>query len=156
MATEQQNALVAVQELQKKTVADEYGKQSNQFVTEMKSSTLFQFNWGELLSAAPTALSLMGSCWIAAAAPAADKISMKSSVPLGGFKTLTNRKDPTLRSCLVDGKLQDPKTKFQPTDHLKSAILEDGTHSILPERTWMRCNCEAVVSVLRGQDHLAT
>ena len=150
MVTDQQNALVAVQELQKKTVADEYGMQSNQFVTEMKSSALFQFSWGELLSAAPTALSLMGACWIAAAAPAADKISMKSSVPLGGFKTLTNRKDPTLRSCLVDGKLQNPKTKRQPINNLKSAILEDGTRLRLPERTWMRCSCEVIVSVLRG------
>lgn len=101
MATE---TLDQIKQLQQKTIADEYGgKQSNQFVTELKSSTMFQFNWGELLSAAPTALSLMGSCWVAAANPVADAITMKAAVPTGGFKYIVNRSDPTLRSILVDG-----------------------------------------------------
>jgi hypothetical protein len=93
-----------VRRMQMNTVKSEYGgKMSNQFVAELKGSTLFQFNWSELLSAAPTALSLMGGCWLAASNPKAEKIFLTNSVPTGGFKYLTNRKEPTLRSCLVDG-----------------------------------------------------
>ena len=103
------NALADIAKLKQKTLADEYdGRQSNQFINDMKASTLFQFNWGELLSAAPTALSLMGSCWIAASAPVADQIRMTKSVPIGGFKYIPNRNDPTLRSILVDGKICPP------------------------------------------------
>jgi hypothetical protein len=106
MAVELAGAIDDVQRMKKQTLAEQFGgKPSNQFVTELKGSTLFQFNWSELLSAAPTALSLMGSCWIAAAAPKAEQIDMTDSVPVGGFKYLTNNKRPTLRSCLVDGKL---------------------------------------------------
>lgn len=98
------DALTELTQLKKKTLADEYGgNQANQFVSDMKASTLFQFNWGELLSAAPTALSLTGACWIAASAPVADQIRMTKSVPVGGFKFIVNRSDPTLRSILVDG-----------------------------------------------------
>ena len=104
MATEIAGAMDDVQRMKAQALKEQYGgKQSNQFVTEMKGSTLFQFNWSELLSAAPTALSLMGWCWIAAAAPKAEQIDMTDSVPVGGFKFLTNTKRPTLRSCLVDG-----------------------------------------------------
>ncbi|KAF2853718.1 hypothetical protein T440DRAFT_287057 [Plenodomus tracheiphilus IPT5] len=92
-----------VRKMQLDTVKAEYGgKMSNQFVAELKGSTLFQFNWSELLSAAPTALSLMGGCWLAASDPKAEKIFLTNSVPTKGFTYLTNRKDPTLRSCLVD------------------------------------------------------
>lgn len=97
-------ALQNVQKIQTNVLKSEYeGKLSNQFVDELKCSTLFQADWSELLSAAPTALSLMGSLWIAAADPKAEKISMVKSMPTGGFKYITNRAEPTLRSCLVDG-----------------------------------------------------
>lgn len=104
MATSQQQALQEIEQ-QKKTLTQEYGgKMSNQFVAELKSSTLFQFNWGELLAAAPTALSLMGACYVAAANDTAEKISLSEAVPTGGFKYLTDRPNPTLRAALVDGK----------------------------------------------------
>ncbi|KAL4887552.1 hypothetical protein BJY04DRAFT_212586 [Aspergillus karnatakaensis] len=87
----------------RRAMQNEYGgKASNQFVDEVKSSALFQFSWGELLSAAPTALTLMGSLWIAASNPIADKISLADSMPTNGFEYLVKRRDPTLRSCLVD------------------------------------------------------
>lgn len=97
-------ALNKVQDLQKQQLDTQYGgKASNQFVEEVKSSALFNCNWGELLSAAPTALSLMGSCWIAASQEKAEQILLGKARPEGGFKYLPNRADPTLRSCLVDG-----------------------------------------------------
>ena len=93
-----------VQRIQSSVLKSDYeGKLSNQFVDELKCSTLFQADWSELISAAPTALALMGSLWIAAADPKAEKISMVKSMPTGGFKYITNRAEPTLRSCLVDG-----------------------------------------------------
>ncbi|KAI1342876.1 hypothetical protein F5Y15DRAFT_371283 [Xylariaceae sp. FL0016] len=100
-------ALQDVAQIQKQALKEQYaGKMSNQFVDELKASTLFQFSWGELLSAAPTALSLMGACWLAAANPAAEKISMAEVVPVingkQAFVHLTNVKNPTLRGCLVD------------------------------------------------------
>ncbi|KAK3319434.1 hypothetical protein B0H66DRAFT_624251 [Apodospora peruviana] len=96
-------AIQQVQQIQKSALNSEYeGKLSNQFVDELKCSTLFQADWSELIGAAPTALSLMGSLWIAAADPKAEKISMVKSMPTGGFKYITNRAEPTLRSCLVD------------------------------------------------------
>ena len=114
MAAEQIAALADIQQIQKRTLKEQYGGlQSNQFVAEMKGSTLFQFDWSELLSAAPTTLSLMGSCWLAAAAPKAEQIVMTDSVPAGGFKYLTNRRAPTLRSCLVDGELWQAKQKYK-------------------------------------------
>ena len=104
MATKQLQALADVQNEQTKILKNEYqGKMSNQFVEELKSSTLFQCDWGELLSAAPTALSLMGACWIAASQEKADAISLTGARPNGGWKYLKNYDKPTLRSCLVDG-----------------------------------------------------
>ena len=103
MATKQLSALDAIEDAQKKTLEEQYGgRMSNQFVEELKSSTMFQFSWSELLSAAPTALSLMGSLWIAASNPKAYRIDLKDSVPQGGFKFITKRSDPKLRDCLVD------------------------------------------------------
>ncbi len=99
------NALQHISQAQTATIREQYGaKMSNKFVEELKGTTLFQYNWGELLSAAPTALSLMGSCWLAAANPTAEKISLSESKPEDGFKFLTNVPNPTLRSCLVDGR----------------------------------------------------
>lgn len=92
-----------IAEVLRQQLNEDYGgKASNQFVDEIKRSTLFQFNWGELLSAAPTALSLMGTSWVAASDPKADSVSLTDSMPTGGFQYLTNRKNPTLKSCLVD------------------------------------------------------
>ncbi|WXC61525.1 hypothetical protein SNK03_007398 [Fusarium graminearum] len=103
-------AVQDVQRIQTEQLKSQYGnKLSNQFVDELKSSTMFQYDWSELISAAPTALALMGSLWIAAADPKADKISMVKSMPTGGFKHIPNRAEPTLRSCLVDGKVTSLK-----------------------------------------------
>ncbi|KAK1703530.1 hypothetical protein BDP67DRAFT_584570 [Colletotrichum lupini] len=77
------------------------GKAGAQFVQEVKESLFFQYNWNELLSAAPTAITLVGSCHVAAASPNAAAISLKDSVPTGGFKYLRVAQDPTLRACLV-------------------------------------------------------
>lgn len=101
MATD---ALAEVSQMNQKALKESNGTQANAFVSEMKASALFQFDWGELLSAAPTALALTGSCWVAAASEAADAIKMGNSVPIGGFKFIPNRPQPTLRSILVDGK----------------------------------------------------
>lgn len=104
MATDQLEALETVKQLQTQKLKEEYGgKASNLFVQEIKSAALFQCNWGELLSAAPTALSLMGSCWIAASQDKAEQIFLGDARPKDGFKYLTNRDKPTLRACLVDG-----------------------------------------------------
>ncbi|MDI1489093.1 MAG: hypothetical protein OHK93_008371 [Ramalina farinacea] len=83
MATD---ALAEVSQMNQKALKESNGTQANAFVSEMKASALFQFDWGELLSAAPTALALTGSCWVAAASEAADAIKMGNSVPIGGFK----------------------------------------------------------------------
>lgn len=69
------------------------GKAGAQFVQEVKESLLFQYNWNELLSAAPTAITLVGACHVAAASPEAAAISLADAVPQGGFKCL--RYDPT-------------------------------------------------------------
>lgn len=42
---------------------------SSQVIDEMKSSLIFQFNWAELLQAAPTAISCMGACFVASSSP---------------------------------------------------------------------------------------
>ncbi|KAJ5765758.1 hypothetical protein N7520_005317 [Penicillium odoratum] len=100
------------------------GKASNQFVDEIKNAALFQFSWGELLSAAPTALSLMGSLWIAASSETAGKI-MLDSQPTGGFKYLVNRKDMSLRSCLVEVAVARLSQSLAGTwTHCKTAVVE--------------------------------
>jgi hypothetical protein len=98
------DALQRIDDIQASTTKTHYGKLSNRFVDELKGSTLFQHNWGELLSAAPTALSLMGACWVAASNATAEKISLKDSRPVGGFKYISDVANPTLRACLVSGK----------------------------------------------------
>ncbi|KAI3539322.1 hypothetical protein CSPX01_08985 [Colletotrichum filicis] len=77
------------------------GKAGAQFVQEVKESLLFQYNWNELLSAAPTAITLVGACHVAAASPEAAAISLGDAVPAGGFKYLRVAAKPTLRACLV-------------------------------------------------------
>jgi hypothetical protein len=96
-------AIQGMNATQKQTIHDLYGgKASNQFVEDIKAATFFQANWSDLLRAAPTALCCMGSCWLAAANPVAERISLTDAMPVGGFKYMTNLKNPTLRACLVD------------------------------------------------------
>ncbi|PKK46846.1 hypothetical protein CI102_7873, partial [Trichoderma harzianum] len=97
------DAIQSIAVAEQRVLTEEYGgKLSNKFIDELKAATLFQFDWGELLSAAPTALYFMGSCWLAAANPTAEMISLADVVPEGGFKYMTNLRNPTLRACLVD------------------------------------------------------
>ncbi|VUC22508.1 unnamed protein product [Clonostachys rosea] len=103
MATAQLDALSDIQAAQKGNLQAKYGnRMSNQFVDEVKGAALFQFNWGELLGAAPTAISMMCACYVAATNDAAEKITLKDAMPEDGFKYLTRRSDPTLRACLID------------------------------------------------------
>ncbi|KAH6613654.1 hypothetical protein B0J18DRAFT_469994 [Chaetomium sp. MPI-SDFR-AT-0129] len=95
-------ALQRLDQIQAASAKEQYGKVSEQFVSELKGATLFQHDWGGLLGAAPTALSLMGACWLAASNPTAEKISLAKSKPVDGFKYMTNSINPTLRACLVD------------------------------------------------------
>ncbi|KAF4943369.1 hypothetical protein FGADI_13467 [Fusarium gaditjirri] len=88
----------AQQALLKKTHG---GKAGAQFVQEVKESLLFQYNWNELLSAAPTAITLVSACHVAAASPEPAAISLADAVPSGGFKYLRVASKPTLRACLV-------------------------------------------------------
>ncbi|QYT01020.1 hypothetical protein H0G86_008076 [Trichoderma simmonsii] len=97
------DAIQSIAAAEQRVLTEEYGgKLSNKFIDELKAATLFQFDWGELLNAAPTALYFMGSCWLAAANPTAEMISLADVVPEGGFKYMTNLRNPTLRACLVD------------------------------------------------------
>lgn len=64
------------------------GKAGAQFTQEVRESLLFQYNWNELLSAAPTAITLVGACHVAAASPEAAAISLSDAAPQGGFKYL--------------------------------------------------------------------
>ncbi len=82
------DVLSNIKRAQQKTVKKEHARQAGQqFVEESKDSMIFHCNWAELLSAAPMALSLMGSCWIAASKKEAGEISLQDAMPQGGFKT---------------------------------------------------------------------
>lgn len=52
------------------------------FVDKAKSSLLFQYNWEELLSAAPLSINLIGSCYIACSLERATEITLE--LPLSG------------------------------------------------------------------------
>ncbi|CZR69597.1 uncharacterized protein PAC_19497 [Phialocephala subalpina] len=54
-----------------------------QFSQEISDSLIVQYNWGDLLSAAPLALSFVGTCQLVASAPAASGIKLKR--PSRGF-----------------------------------------------------------------------
>jgi hypothetical protein len=58
------------------------------FAKDVKQSLMFQYDWGELLSAAPLCISLMGSCYVAATSPKATGMSLKECEPQGGFKKI--------------------------------------------------------------------
>jgi hypothetical protein len=62
------------------------GKAQVAFARDVKNSLLFQYDWADLLSAAPLALSLMGSCYVAATSPLAHAISLEDAMPKDGFK----------------------------------------------------------------------
>ena len=57
------------------------------YYTEAKNSLIFQYNWEELLGAAPMAINLIGSCYIASSTPVG--ISVTLTPPQGGFKYLS-------------------------------------------------------------------
>lgn len=61
------------------------GKAQLAFAKDVKQSLLFQFDWADLLSAAPLALASMGSCYIAATSPKAQGISLEECKPTGGW-----------------------------------------------------------------------
>lgn len=83
------DALVKLEEAEAQRLKVEYaGKAGTRFVNEVKESLLFQFNWSELLSAAPTAISLLGSCHVAAASDEAAAISLADSRPEKGWQYL--------------------------------------------------------------------
>ncbi|KAE8316621.1 hypothetical protein BDV41DRAFT_573904 [Aspergillus transmontanensis] len=94
---QQDKALQGIAELQKvrQTSVDK-------FVKHVKARSLFQpsFNWGDILSAAPVAISLMGNLFVAATIPDATRITI---IPQeGGFKFLPNFGSNTaLNACLV-------------------------------------------------------
>ncbi|KZT01678.1 uncharacterized protein LAESUDRAFT_663435 [Laetiporus sulphureus 93-53] len=74
------------------------GKVQLAFARDVKNSLLFQYDWGELLSAAPLALYLIGSCYVAATSPLARGVSLSDAVPKDGFKYLQH---DMLKACLV-------------------------------------------------------
>lgn len=118
------DAVQSVAAAEKTVITEQYGgKLSNKFIEELKGATLFQFDWGELLSAAPTALSLMGSCWLAAANPTTEMISLADAVPKEGFKYMTNLRNPTLRACLVDGTCLGADAESRKTENKKKYML---------------------------------
>lgn len=56
------------------------------FAKDVKQSLLFQYDWGELLSAAPMCLSLMGACYVAATSPKATGMTLEDCKPAQGFE----------------------------------------------------------------------
>lgn len=55
---------------------NEVSKAAMKFAKDVKNSLLFQYNWGAMLSSAPLCVSLMGSCYAAAACPRAQGMSL--------------------------------------------------------------------------------
>ncbi|KAJ6028830.1 hypothetical protein N7540_004406 [Penicillium herquei] len=94
---QQDRALAGIEKLQKirQTSVDN-------FVKHVKARSLFQpsFNWGDILSAAPVAISLMGNLFVAATIPDATRITI---IPKeGGFQFLPRfGEDTALNACLV-------------------------------------------------------
>ncbi|KAK2749619.1 hypothetical protein FQN57_005841 [Myotisia sp. PD_48] len=76
-------------------------KAGTRFVKEVEQSMLFQYNWADLLSAAPTALSLLGACHFVSSSNEAAAITLGSAMPKGGWKYLKVAEKPTLKACLV-------------------------------------------------------
>ncbi|KAF1945147.1 hypothetical protein EJ02DRAFT_431759 [Clathrospora elynae] len=101
MSVNQAEALAQLEKANQERLKKEYsGKVGTKFVTEVRESMLFQYNWADLLSAAPTALSLLGACHVASSSQEASGIFL-SSMPKGGWKYLLVNEKPTLKACLV-------------------------------------------------------
>jgi len=102
MAYNPSQALAALDKANQDRLKKEFdGKAGTKFVTEVRESMLFQYNWADLLSAAPTALSLLGACHVASSSPEAAAISLGSAMPKGGWVHLKVAEKPTLKACLV-------------------------------------------------------
>ncbi|KAG8627095.1 hypothetical protein KVT40_004578 [Elsinoe batatas] len=102
MAVDNANILSEIEKANQERLKKEYsGKAGTKFVTEVKESMLFQYNWADLLSAAPTALSLLGACHVASSSQEASAINLGSAAPKDGWKYLQVAKTPTLKACLV-------------------------------------------------------
>jgi hypothetical protein len=102
MALNKADALAQIEKANQERLKKEYsGKAGTKFVTEVRESMLFQYNWADLLSAAPTALSLLGACHVASSSQEAAAISLGDSMPQGGWKYLQVSQKPTLKACLV-------------------------------------------------------
>lgn len=98
----QADILAQLEKANKDRLKSEYaGKEGTRFTTEVKESMLFQYNWADLLSAAPTALSLLGACHVASSSQEAAAINLGSAMPRGGWKYLQVAEKPTLKACLV-------------------------------------------------------
>ncbi|KAI9655261.1 MAG: hypothetical protein M1829_000674 [Trizodia sp. TS-e1964] len=102
MSLNQSEALAALNKANQDRLKKEYdGKAGSKFVTEVRESMLFQYNWADLLSSAPTALSLLGACHVASSSPEASAISLGSAMPKGGWQHLKVAEKPTLKACLI-------------------------------------------------------
>lgn len=62
------------------------GNAATAFAKDVKQSLLFQYDWGELLSAAPICLSLMNACYVASSSPKANGMSLEECRPPQGFE----------------------------------------------------------------------
>lgn len=102
MALDRADALAQLERSNQERLKKEYGgKAGTKFVTEVRESMLFQYNWADLLSAAPTALSLLGACHVASSSQEAAAISLGSAMPKGGWQYMKVAEKPTLKACLV-------------------------------------------------------
>ncbi|KAG4253200.1 hypothetical protein FPRO03_07160 [Fusarium proliferatum] len=103
MSLNKAEALAELEKANQERLKKEYsGKAGTKFVTEVRESMLFQYNWADLLSAAPTALSLLGACHVASASEEASAIRLGGScMPKGGWQYLKVAESPTLKACLV-------------------------------------------------------
>ncbi|KAI1269761.1 hypothetical protein F5Y18DRAFT_109420 [Xylariaceae sp. FL1019] len=68
------------------------------FIQTTKSQLLFQHNWSELVGAAPLALNLIGSCYIACSVSRATEITLDRPAS-GDFQRLHYE---SLRACMVE------------------------------------------------------
>ncbi|KAJ4348639.1 uncharacterized protein N0V89_010017 [Didymosphaeria variabile] len=100
MALNQADALAELERANQQRLKNEFsGKAGTKFVAEVRESMLFQYNWADLLSAAPTALSLLGACHVASSSQEAAAISLGSAMPQGGWKHMQVAQKPTLKAC---------------------------------------------------------
>jgi hypothetical protein len=102
MTANKVDALAQLERANQERLKKEYdGKAGTKFVTEVRESMLFQYNWADLLSAAPTALSLLGACHVASSSSEASAINLGSAMPKNGWQHMQVASKPTLKACLV-------------------------------------------------------